>query len=106
MHRLLSLVGAVAALAGLLVLAAPPALAEGAAKLQGVVNVNTASADQLELLPGIGASRAKAVIAARESRGGFRKLDDLLEVKGIGAAGLDRMRPFVRLTGKTTAQLD
>ena len=74
-----------------------------AASLSGVVNVNTASVEQLELLPGIGEARARAVIATRKSRGGFKSVDELTEVKGIGESALDRMRPFVTVTGKTTA---
>jgi competence protein ComEA len=86
-------------------LAAPPILAETATPaLAGVVNVNTATSDELQLLPGIGEARAKAVIALRKQRGGFKSVNELLEVKGIGEAGLERLRPYVRITGKTTAQ--
>ena len=86
-------------------LAAPPVLADAATPaLTGVVNVNTATSDELQLLPGIGEARAKAVIALRKQRGGFKSVDELLEVKGIGEAGLERLRPYVRITGKTTAQ--
>jgi hypothetical protein len=53
-------------------LAAPPVLADAATPaLTGVVNVNTATSDELQLLPGIGEARAKAVIALRKQRGGF-----------------------------------
>jgi competence protein ComEA len=86
-------------------LSAPPVLAEPAMPaLAGVVNVNTATSDELQLLPGIGEARAKAVIALRKQRGGFKSVNELLEVKGIGEAGLERLRPYVRITGKTTAQ--
>ncbi len=64
-----------------------------------VVNVNTATFEELQALPGVGASRATAILEAREARGGFRSADDLLEVKGIGAASLERMRPHVRTSG-------
>ena len=83
---------------------APVALAADPPALTGVVNVNTASVEELQLLPGIGAARADAVIALRKQRGGFKSVEELTEVKGIGAVGLDRMRPYVRLQGKTTAQ--
>jgi competence protein ComEA len=86
-------------------LAASPVLADAATPaLTGVVNVNTATSDELQLLPGIGEARAKAVIALRKQRGGFKSVDELLEVKGVGEAGLERLRPYVRITGKTTAQ--
>ncbi|HVN39735.1 MAG TPA: helix-hairpin-helix domain-containing protein [Myxococcota bacterium] len=72
-------------------------------QLTGVVNLNTATQEELQLLPGIGESRAKAVIEARKRKGGFQKVEDLLEVKGIGEAGLQKLRPHVTLEGKTTA---
>ena len=87
-----------------LALAAAPAMA-GEASLTGVVNVNTATVDQLVLLPGIGEARANALIAARKEQGGFKSVDELLEVKGIGRAGLAKLRPHVAVRGKTTAQL-
>jgi len=70
----------------------------------GVVNVNTATAEELQLLPGVGKSRAAAILEARKSRGGFKSVEDLLDVKGIGPAMLERMRPSVTLTGRTTAR--
>lgn len=75
-------------------------------KLSGVVNLNTATLEELQLLPGIGEARAKAVIEARKQRGGFKSVDDLVEVKGIGAAGLERLRPHVAVEGKTTAHVE
>jgi competence protein ComEA len=81
------------------------ALAAEAPPLVGVVNVNTASADELQLLPGIGAARADALVALRKQRGGFKSVEELKDVKGIGDAGLVKLRPFVRLEGKTTARL-
>jgi competence protein ComEA len=99
MVRFVSIASAALALTALL---ATAGLAEE--KVTGVVNVNTASAAELEMLPGIGASRAKAVIEAREARGGFKSLDDLLAVKGIGEASLAKLRPHLTLEGKTTVQ--
>jgi len=78
---------------------------DDAPRLVGTVNINTATPEQLELLPGIGESRAKAVIAVRKQRGGFKSVDELMEVKGIGEVALERLRPFVRTEGKTTAEL-
>lgn len=99
------------ALAGLLTLAflllgSSTAFADASAGLSGKVNVNTATQQELELLPGIGAARARAVIDARKQRGGFKRVEDLLEVKGIGEASLEQLRPFVTLEGKTTARAD
>jgi competence protein ComEA len=56
------------------------------------------------MLPGIGESRAKAVVDARKRSGGFKRVDDLLAVTGIGEASLDKLRPFLTLEGKTTAK--
>ncbi len=81
-------------------------LAEDASpRLVGTVNINTATPEQLELLPGIGEVRAKAVVAMRKQRGGFQSVEELTAVKGIGAAALERLRPFARTEGKTTARL-
>jgi competence protein ComEA len=71
---------------------------------QGVVNVNTATAQQLELLPGIGPAKARAILEARRSRGGFENVDELAEVKGIGEVALERLRPYATVKGKTTAE--
>jgi competence protein ComEA len=78
------------------------AVAEEPGSPGGVVNVNTATAEQLELLPGIGPARARAILEARRARGGFKSLEELEEVDGIGPAALERLRPHVTLTGKTT----
>ena len=90
---------AAVALAGAAQAADPPAMT-------GVVNVNTASVQELQLLPGIGESRAQAMVELRKLRGGFKSLDELKQVKGIGDASLERLRPHVRLQGKTTATLE
>jgi competence protein ComEA len=85
--------------------AAPSPQSEDAApRLTGVVNLNTATAEELQLLPGIGAARAQAMIELRKQRGGFKSVEELKDVKGIGDSALERLRPFVRLDGKTTAQ--
>jgi len=96
----------VAAALLVIVAGALPAAAAGSGKatLSGVGNVNTASADELQLLPGVGPSRAAAIVAVRQSRGGFSAVEDLTQVKGIGASMLERMRPHVSLEGKTTAR--
>jgi competence protein ComEA len=82
---------------------AAAAQAADAPRITGVVNVNTASLEELELLPGVGEARARALVALRKERGGFKSIEELKDVKGIGDAGLERLRPYVRLDGKTTA---
>ncbi|WP_144983812.1 ComEA family DNA-binding protein [Halomonas sp. C22] len=56
------------------------------------INVNSADAELLAELPGIGPSRAAAIIEERETNGAFESADDLTRVSGIGPATVDRMR--------------
>lgn len=65
------------------------------------VNINTANADELTTLKGIGESKAALIIAYREEHGEFKSLDDLTKVKGIGEATLVRIREDISLEGKT-----
>lgn len=66
----------------------------GAAIAQSVapINVNSADEELLAELPGIGPSRAAAIIEERETNGAFTDADDLTRVNGIGPATVDRMR--------------
>ena len=50
----------------------------------GLININTATQEELESLPSIGEVRAQAIITYREEHGGFRTIDELKEVSGIG----------------------
>ena len=87
--------------AGSVVEAAQAATGETPEPPSGVVNVNTATLQQLELLPGIGPSRAQAIVEYRE-RHPFRRAEDLLSIRGIGRATLNRMLPYVAVEGETT----
>lgn len=62
-----------------------------------LVNINTASATELEELPGVGPSTAKAIITYRTTVAPFVSVDDLLQVSGIGPAKLEAMRNYVTL---------
>lgn len=101
LHRSLAL-GAALMLA--LAAAGAPQAADTVERLSGVVNLNTADADQLQLLPGVGEKRAAAIIDIRTSKGGFKTVDELVEVKGVGDALLERLRPHLTVSGKTTAK--
>ena len=68
----------------------------------GVVNINTATAEELERLPGVGPSRATAIVALRDRRGKFQKVQELMRVRGIGRATLRRLAPMLALEGQTT----
>lgn len=61
----------------------------------GPVDLNTATAEQLDVLPGVGPATAAAIIAHREQVGPFQSVEDLLEVRGIGDAKLEQLRPLV-----------
>ncbi len=84
---------------------AQPGLAKGPS-LQGVLNLNQASVEQLVLLPGIGESRARAIVSLRKKLGSFRSVEQLVEVKGIGPAALTKLKPFVKTSGESTLRLD
>jgi competence protein ComEA len=66
-----------------------------------VLNINTAPAHQLVLLPGVGSKRAEAIIKLRARRP-FRRAIQLRRVRGIGRRVFERLRPFLRVTGETT----
>ena len=61
----------------------------------GKVDINTAGAKLLETLPGIGETRAQAIIQHREEHGRFRRVDDIVAVPGIGSATLEGLRDLV-----------
>ena len=67
------------------------------------IDVNQASAAELSLLPGVGPSLAAAIVADRESRGAFRRPQDLDRVRGIGPAILARILPHVTVGAPATA---
>nr|WP_240343815.1 helix-hairpin-helix domain-containing protein [Paenibacillus sp. SYP-B3998] len=64
------------------------------------LDLNTATLEQLNSLPGVGASKAKEIIAYRKKNGGFSRLDELIEVKGIGEKLLDKLKPHLYVTEK------
>jgi competence ComEA-like helix-hairpin-helix protein len=65
--------------------------------LESSVNINTASINELVLLPGIGEKTAEKIINLRSLKGKFSKLEELLEVKGIGEAKLNKISKFITL---------
>jgi competence protein ComEA len=67
-----------------------------------LLDLNRATADELEALPGIGAVLAQRVVAFRESAGRFRTVDDLRGVKGIGAKKFDRLKSLVTVSTRET----
>ena len=61
------------------------------------VNINTATAEQLSQLDGIGKAKAEAIIVYRQQHGQFKSLDDITQVRGIGKAILDKNRSMLAL---------
>ena len=59
------------------------------------VNLNTASAAQLEALPGVGASTAKRILEYRQKNGSFKKIEELMNVKGIGEKSFLKLKPLI-----------
>ena len=89
-----------------------PIRASADAKIQprvnGLLDLNRASAEEFESLPGIGSVLAQRAIEYRKASGGFHSVEDLRQVKGIGAKKFDRIRPLVKVSAqakeKTTKQ--
>lgn len=68
----------------------------------GVVNLNTATEEELQLLPGVGPTRAAAIVAYRKRHGNFRKVEELTRVKGFGLKTLRKLKPYLTVSGPTT----
>lgn len=70
----------------------------GAGAASGGVNLNRATAAELEVLPGIGPALAARIVASRAEAGRFARIEDLQRVSGIGPALLERLRPLVTVS--------
>ena len=62
------------------------------------VNLNTATVTQLESLPGIGKSTAERILEYRQKSGGFKKVEDLMNVRGIGEKSFLKLKPLVTVS--------
>ncbi|HCU23910.1 MAG TPA: competence protein ComEA [Deltaproteobacteria bacterium] len=83
------------------VLAAPSGASAKA--VEGVVNVNTATAAELTMLPGIGKVKAEQIIQQRQSKP-FASIEELKSIPGLGAKRFEAMRPHLVTEGATTAK--
>jgi len=61
------------------------------------IDLNRATISELVQLPGVGEVIAKRIVDFREEHGPFKRVDDLMKVKGIGEKSLDKIRPYVRV---------
>ena len=69
------------------------------------VNLNTATVDQLATIPGIGAKTAERIIEYRKTNGGFKKVEDLMNVQGVGEKSFLKMKPLITVAAvKASAQ--
>ena len=80
--------------------------AQAAAESPQTVNINTASEKDLESLPGVGPSRAKAIVELREQLKGFHRVEDLMRVKGIGRKTFQKLSPLVTLGSVPATKAD
>lgn len=106
MLRVYSAVVVIAAcLSGSLVAqSAPEARSAKTAKAAvGMVNLNSASAAELESLPGIGAKVAARIVEYRTKKGPFKRIEDLMNVQGIGEKNFSKLRPQLTLTERGDA---
>ena len=61
------------------------------------VNINTATIEQLQTLPGVGPATAKSIVRYREKNGPFRRVEELLIIKGMSRPRLQKLRPYVKV---------
>lgn len=81
-------------------IAAHPVVAEG--DTHATVNINQATAAELQHLPRVGAKLAERIIQQRTQHGPFKRVEDLMEVKGVGEKMFASLRPYVTVSGPTT----
>jgi len=78
------------------------AVIPGIAQAAGTVNVNSADATQLSMLPRVGPAIAQRIIEYRDANGRFKSVDDLMLVRGIGEKTFELMKPYVAVEGAST----
>jgi len=66
------------------------------------VNINTASAQELQLLPRVGPAVATRIVDFRAKNGAFKSAEDLMRVRGIGERTFELLKPYVSVSGATT----
>ena len=96
----------VLALVSLLAVVPRPAVAQASTRAAkttttaGIVNINTASATDLEALPGIGAKTAARIVEYRQKNGPFKKIEELMNVRGVGEKNFVKLKPQITVTTK------
>ena len=74
---------------------------QSSAAAKTTVNLNTATLDQLTALPGIGPKTAELILQYRTKNGGFKKIEELMNIKGIGEKSFLKIKPLVSAPPKT-----
>ena len=86
---------------------APERPASAKASAAAAVNLNTATLAQLEALPGIGTKTAERIVEYRQKNGGFKKIEELMNVRGVWKKSFVKMKPLISVTvsrGEHTTQ--
>jgi competence protein ComEA len=73
--------------------------AGGTASVQPV-DINRAGTEELTTIPGVGKTLAQRIVDFRDEHGPFKRVEDLLKVKGIGEKSLEKIRPYVKVASK------
>ena len=74
-----------------------------AATAASPVNLNTATVAQIATLPGVGQKAAERIVEYRQKNGGFKKIEELMNVKGIGEKSFLKLKALITVTEKTPA---
>jgi competence protein ComEA len=89
---------------------APPAAQQKSARAKppvvtaaAPVNLNTATVSEIATLPGVGPKAAERIIEYRQKSGGFKKIEELMKVKGIGEKSFLKLKPLITVTEKAGA---
>jgi len=80
----------------------PPAKKSHQKQVAGKLNLNTATEEQLMLLPTVGPAKAERIVAWRAKNGGFKRIADLRRVKGFGYKTFKKLEAFLDIKGETT----
>lgn len=93
----------VALVAALVAVAAPSLFAQSpkpAAAAPAAVNLNSATLEQLQELPGVGLATAQRILEYRQKSGGFKKVEELMNIRGIGEKSFLKLKALVVVTAK------